>query len=464
MNRRLPIFRPTRRDLLKAIGAGALSLSLAPYAGCAGRRAARRPNFVFILTDDHRHDALGCAGHPWIRTPHLDTLATEGVRFSNSFVTTSLCSPSRASFLSGQYAHAHGVCSNEQDDLPAAVPTFPRLLQAGGYRTAFIGKWHMARHARPRPGFDHWAAFSRQGDYRRNTLNVNGRWELSEKYVTDELTDRAEQFLAGPEQSPFLLYVSHKAIHAPFQPAPRHDELYRDVRIRPPGTPGERLDLKPDWRGRQPQLNYADHVRDYARTLAAVDESFGRIREILDRQGKLDNTVIIYAGDNGYLQGEHGGLWDKRTAYDPSIRIPLLIRYPEAFAPGEICEELALNLDVAPTILGLAGLTPPEVMPGLDLAAMARGKATRESFLYEYFAEQGMVPTTVALRTREYKYITYPENPEHTRELYHLRQDRGELENRIGQVEYSGVLADLESELASLKESTGFVMRRNMAP
>lgn len=446
------------------MGAGALSLSLVPWAGCTGRSRAKRPNFVFILTDDHRHDALGCADHPWIRTPHLDTLADEGVRFSNSFVTTSLCSPSRASFLSGQYAHSHGVCNNEQDDLPDTVPTFPQALQAAGYRTGFIGKWHMARHAKPRPGFDHWVAFSRQGGYQRNTLDVNGRWELSEKYVTDDLTDRAENFLADQGPDPFLLYLSHKAVHAPFQPAQRHTKLYGDARMLPAMTPGERLDLKPNWGGRKPQMERAAHVLDYARTLASVDESVGRIREILDRQGRLDNTVIIYAGDNGYLQGEHGGLWDKRAAYEQSIRIPLLIRYPRAFSPGKVCRELALNLDVAPTILGLAGLTPPSEMSGLDLSEMARGTAARESFLYEYFAEMGSVPTTVAVRTREYKYITFPENPEHTRELYHLRYDPAETDNRIGQKEYSEVLAELESELEALKKSTGFVMQSNRTP
>ena len=463
MNGRIERCQPSRRTLLKALGAGALSVSLGPWAGCQGG-GNRRPNFVFILADDHRHDALGCAGHPWIKTPGLDELATEGVRFSNCFVTTSLCSPSRASFLSGQYAHQHGVCSNEQDDLAADTPTFPRLLQAGGYRTAFIGKWHQARYARKRPGFDHWVAFSRQGQYRRNTLNVNGRWEQSHKYVTDELTDRAEDFLETAGNEPFLLYLSHKAIHAPFEPASRHEELYKQTPIRPPRIAGERLDLKPDWRGRKPDVNYTDHMRRYAQTLAAVDESVGRIRDTLEKRGMLDNTVIIYAGDNGYLQGEHGGLWDKRAAYEPSIRVPLLIRYPDAFDPGTTCDELALNLDVAPTLLGLAGVARGPDMTGINLAEMARGTDVRESFLYEYFAELGSVPTTLAVRTRDYKYITYPENPEFTRELYHLRYDPDEMSNRFDEKEYSEVLARMEAELAALRKQTNFVMHHNTTP
>lgn len=446
------------------MGAGALALTMSPFWGCGRSARPRRPDILFILTDDHRHDALGCAGHPWLHTPQLDRLAAGGVRFSNSFVTTSLCSPSRASFLTGRYAHAHGVCSNEQEDLPRSVPTFPTMLQNAGYRTAFIGKWHMARQAKPRPGFDHWEAFGRQGEYTRNTLNVNGRWELSNRYVTDDLTDRAERFLAAEQADPVLLVVSHKAVHAPFQPAPRHADLYRNAPIVPAATAGERLDLKPDWGGRRDDVDRTDHLKNYARTLAAVDESVGRLLDALERSGRLDDTVVVYAGDNGYMQGEHGGLWDKRCAYEESIRIPLLVRYPRAFAPGEVCGELALNLDLAPSLLRLAGVTPAPQMAGLDLAALARGEAGREAFLYEYFAELGSTPTTVALRTRDYKYVTYPENPELTGELYHLRYDPAESHNRMHEASYAGMRAELAARLEQEKTRTGFGMRNNRRP
>lgn len=446
----------SRRSLLQVLGGGALALALPRLTGCGGSAPRRPPNVLFVLTDDHRHDALGCAGHPWLDTPNLDRIAAEGVRFSDAFVTTSLCSPSRASFLSGQFAHEHGVCGNEENDLPASTPTFATELQSAGYRTGFIGKWHQARLARPRPGFERWEAFGRQGEYHRNTWNVNGRWELSTEYVTDDITGRAERFLAEQDERPFLLMVSHKAVHAPFEPAPRHADLYRDVRLQPATEPGDRLELKPDWGGRRAATDTRALIRDYARTLAAVDESMGRLLETLRLQNRLDDTVIVYAGDNGYLLGEHGGLLDKRAAYEESIRIPLLIRYPRLFEPGGVCRRMVLNLDVAPTIVGLAGLPPPATMRGLDLAALARAETGRDAFLYEYFAELGTVPTTVALRTPDYKYVTYPDDPELTRELYDLRADPGELVNRIDDPDLAEVRQRLARRLELEKSRTDF--------
>jgi N-acetylglucosamine-6-sulfatase len=439
VSRRRP---PARRAALALL---ALLFGLAGMAGCDGRveqARDRRPNVIFILADDHRHDFLGSAGHPWLRTPHLDRLAAEGVRFSEAFVTTSLCSPSRASFLTGQYAHRHGVVENEDEDLDPTTPTFPQLLQAAGYRTAFVGKWHMARWARPRPGFDRWVAFSRQGDYHRNTLNVDGAWVLAEGYVTDVLTRYALDFVAASTDAPFLLCLAHKAVHQPFEPAPRHRGLYRDVAVPPPGS--------------APDEQHAAAVGDYARTLAAVDESVGRIIAALEERGILDETVIVYAGDNGYLLGEHEGLWDKRVAYDTSIRVPLLVRYPPAFAAATVCSSLALNLDVAPTLLRLAGAAVPPVMQGLDLVPLARGETEREAFLYEYVASTGEVPTIVAVRTPRHKLVTYPEDPARRDELYDLARDPDERRNRLDDPRYAEVLAQLRGRLATLESETGF--------
>lgn len=450
-----------RRAFLRVLGswmaaAYGLGGSLGLLGSGCGRRPASRPNILFILTDDHAHGALGCADHPWIRTPNLDRLCERGVRFSNAFVTSSLCSPSRASFLSGLYPHEHGVGSNEVNDLPLATPTFPRLLQAAGYRTGFIGKWHMARWASPRPGFDHWVSWNGQGDYFRNTLNVDGTWELCRNYITDEITDRGIGFLERDDPAPFMLMLSHKAVHQPFRPAPRHARLYEDVHVLQEVSAGDRLDLKPDWGGRMPEPDRAAFMREYARTLAAVDEGVGRILDALEDSGRLKDTVIVYAGDNGFMSGEHGGLWDKRAAYEGSIRIPLIVSHPGRFGPGSVSPALALNIDVMPTLLQAAGLSPPPGLPGMDLAGLADGSLQRDAFLYEYFQELGPVPTTVAVRTDRYKYITYPRNPDLPRELYDLRYDPDELVNRAAEADYGTIVEDLAARLEELKIRTGF--------
>jgi N-acetylglucosamine-6-sulfatase len=454
----------TRRDVLKILGVGTLSLPLFQVPGCARRSTAGRPNIVFILTDDHRYDALGCAGHPWLQTPQLDRLAREGVRFENAFVTTSLCSPSRGSFLTGCYAHTHGVTANEVNDPVSSLPVFPRLLQEAGYETAFIGKWHMARWSTPRRGFDHWVSFNGQGEYLRNTLNVDGRWELTYRYITDELTDYALRFLRRERQRPFCLYLSHKAIHAPFIPAPRHARLYEDVIVTSRDDPRDRLDEKPDWGNRRKEFpDWNLYLRNYLRCLMAVDESLGRIMQELAEQQILDETVIVYAGDNGFLHGEHGGLWDKRLAYEPSIRIPLLLRYPPLVRASQLCPEIVLNIDLAPTLLQLAGCVIPANMQGQSWRDVLTGAPGREAFLYEYFAESPAEPSILAVRTRRWKYVTYtrptgipPERLRMMDELYDLERDPQELDNLISDRGQAAVLADLQQQLQRLREQTGY--------
>lgn len=459
-----PLGAPTRREFLKLLGAGAVSASLPGLVSCGRSATSRRPNLVFVLCDDHRHDALGCAGHPWVRTPHLDRLADEGVHFTNAFVTTSLCSPSRASFLNGCYAHTHGVVRNELNDPPVDLATFPQLLQAAGYETAFIGKWHLARKSSPRPGFDHWVSFNGQGDYQRNTLNVDGEWVLSRKYITDELTERALAFLERERDRPFLLVLSHKALHTPVQPAARHAGLYRDVRVHSRDRREDALNDKPDWGGRQQRFaNWQEYIRNYMRCLAAVDEGLGRILQALADRGVLEDTAVIYAGDNGYLQGEHGGLWDKRAAYEPSLRIPLLMRYPRLARAATRSAELVLNIDLAPTVLALAGVSIPATIQGRSWLGLLAGEAGRESFLYEYFQELGRVPTLLAVRTRRWKYITYPatgpggeSETRLTSELYDLQQDPWELTNLFGDARHAGTVARMRQELARLQAETAF--------
>lgn len=415
----------TRRQVLGLMGVGALAL-----AGCQSRPGARRPNVVLILGDDHRFDALGCAGHPWIRTPQLDRLAREGVRYTNAFVTTSLCSPSRASILCGLYAHNHGVLRNEDTDLPLRIPTLGTLLQAAGYRTGFVGKWHQARSSRPRPGWDRWVSFKGQGDYERNTLNVDGKWVLSRDYVTDALTDHALRFLEESPDGPFCLVLAHKATHAPFVPAPRHRGLYADA----PAAASDAFD-----------------PRAYARTLAGIDESTGRILDQLDSRHRLDDTLVIYASDNGFMADDRGDGWyDKRLPYEPAIRIPLLVRYPARFAPGTVVDAMALNLDLLPTVLTTCGIAATTPLDGQDLAA-----SPRASFLYEYFPADAAVPPVIALRTAAWKYIFYPRNPELPDELYHVTDDPQETTNRAADPTCAQTRDDLRQALARKWRETG---------
>ncbi|MDG2124322.1 MAG: sulfatase-like hydrolase/transferase, partial [Verrucomicrobiales bacterium] len=300
--------------------------------------AAERPNILFVLTDDQRADYLSCAGHPFLKTPHIDRLAAEGARFTNTFVTTSLCSPSRASILSGLYAHAHGV-SNNFTDYPKDLDSYPLHLQAAGYETAYIGKWHMGEdNDNPRPGFDHFVTHKGQGKYFDTAFNTNGQGsEVIEGYYTDVVTDLTINYLKNrkDKSKPFALTLGHKAPHTPFTPAPRHQGLYDHIPVGYPPT-AFHLDGKPGWvrqridtwhgiygpiygfRKDFPNSDpddvdkFANFVKAYTGSLLSVDDSVGKLRTTLEDLGILDDTVIIFTSDNGSLLGEYG-MSDKRT-------------------------------------------------------------------------------------------------------------------------------------------------------
>jgi N-acetylglucosamine-6-sulfatase len=327
--------------------------------------AGRRRNLVFILCDDHRYDVMSCQGHPFVKTPNLDRLARGGVLFNNAFVTTSLCSPSRASILTGQYVHAHGVTDNITP-LPQRFTTFPQVLQKNGYRTALIGKWHMGGDTdEPRPGFDRWVSFRGQGRYLDPVLNRDGRREQTKGYVTDILTQEALRFINESASQPFMLYLGHKAVHAEFIPAERHKNLYSDVAIPKPASfadTDETYRGKPDWVRRQRNswhgvdgmynhtTNFDQFYRDYCRTLAALDDSVGTVMDTLEEKKMLNDTLFVYMGDNGFQFGEHG-LIDKRTMYEASIRVPMIAHCPDLFQGGRRLDGMALGMDVCPTML-----------------------------------------------------------------------------------------------------------------
>ncbi len=464
--------RPGAGALALALGVGALAAAEAPPA--LERRGDAEPvNIVFVLADDHRYDALGFMGHPFLETPHMDTLAREGVHFKNAFVTTSLCSPSRASILTGLYAHRHRVVDNNHAVPPGTV-FFPQYLQQAGYETAFVGKWHMGHEGDdPKPGFDHWVSFRGQGNYlpSGSGLNVNGKRVLQKGYITDELTDYALEWLEGLSgEEPFFLYLSHKAVHANFTPAERHAGRYREREIEPPATmarpardahwPAWTQNQRNSWHGvdfpYHSRLDVWEYYRRYLETLLGVDDSVGRVVEHLRRRGWLDNTVVMYMGDNGFAFGEHG-LIDKRTAYEESMRVPMLARFP-GVSGGTVVEQVVANIDVAPTLLEAAGLVPPEGLDGQSMLPILRDPAApwRSELLYEYFWERNFpqTPTVHALRGDRYKYIRY-HGIWDVDELYDLQEDPLESRNLIASKEHQKIAVEMNRRLFEILEETG---------
>ena len=461
----------------------AVSLSAASCSAPGPRDArapSRPPNIVFIVVDDMRWDEMHAAGHPVIETPNMDRLAREGMRFLNAFATTPLCSPSRASLLTGQYARTHGIIDNTARP-SHDLPTFPRELQRAGYATGFFGKWHMGNDDSPRPGFTRWVAMPGQGEAIDPHLNVDGKRLQAKGYVTDVLTDYVEQFITQAGDKPFLAYLAHKAIHpnvvqqddgrlvpVPGQPggfvaAERHRGRYagrtmprRPNAFKPPvDKPAlmRRIGTLPPL-GRETATT-DDEMRGRAEMLLGVDDSLGRILAALEKAGALDNTVIVFTSDHGYFYGEHGLNEERRLAYEETIRIPLLVRYPPRVPAGAVASEMVLTIDLAPTLLDLAGVAPLAGMQGRSLAPIFKGTAGawRDSFLVEYYSDT-VFPRILkmgysAVRTTKAKYIEYREL-NGMNELYDLDADPYEEHNLIGAPIAGPLLKTMQSELQRL--------------
>ncbi|MEZ5353498.1 MAG: sulfatase [Bryobacteraceae bacterium] len=425
-----------RRQFLPTLASPLLATS-------AYSQARPRPNFVFVLVDDLRWDSLGCTGHPFLKTPHIDSLAAEGARFTNAFVTTPLCSPARGSFLTGQYVHKHGVVGNRgHEELSHKLVTFPRILRDAGYETGYVGKWHMGNDDTPRPGFDRWVSFRGQGVYNDPALNIDGKAVKESGYITDILSKHAAEFIGGRREKPFCLYLGHKAIHGPFTPAERHRDLYRD----------EPLPRRPNYKPGGPS---DDIARNQMRCIASIDDGVGTLIGALKQSGQYDNTCFVFTSDNGYFWGEHG-YGDKRWAFDESLRIPLVARMPSRIAAGSVIAGDALNIDIAPTFLDLAGVKPPSWMHGQSLAPLwaKRPPKWREGFLAEYMKEANFprTPTWQAYRTPKWKYVRYPE--ETREELFDLAADPYEMTNRIADRGASRQLARMRTDLDRLLRAT----------
>ena len=436
---------------------------------------AKPLNVVFILSDDHRYDVMSFLGHPWVETSAMDAMARDGVYFQNAMVTTSLCSPSRASILTGQYMHNHGVVDNNVLTKPGTI-FFPQYLQAAGYQTAYFGKWHMGGHSdEPRPGFDKWVSFKGQGHYyppenlKNWSLNIDGKSVPQKGYITDELTDYAIDWLNESVKSsdkPFFMYLSHKGVHGMFHPAERHAGRYKDKALPIPKTMAdtpENYKDKPLWLKNQrnswhgvdfayhQDTNIEEHYRLYCEALLSVDESIARVRKCLEDNGVADNTLVMYMGDNGFQWGEHG-LIDKRTAYEASIRVPLLGVCPKLWKPGTVVEQVVANIDIGPSCLEVAGIKTPKHMDGQSFMQLAAGKMKpadwRQNSLYEYYWEYNYphTPTTFALRTPKHKFIQY-HGIWDIDELYDMENDPHEQHNLIFSKDHQQLITKMREDL-----------------
>lgn len=466
-----------RREFLRRTGGLVLTTLL----------KTKRPNILFIMSDDHAATALSCyAGlinshlKGVIQTPNLDKLAREGTLFRNAFVTNALCAPSRATILTGKYTHLHGVRDNSTR-FDGSQTTFPKLLQRAGYRTALIGKWHLQSDPE---GFDYWCILPGQGLYNDPVFIERGKRIKRQGYVTDIITelciDWLKQWHADFRSQPFCLLCHHKAPHRPWTPAARHRSLFADIEIPLPPTFDDdyrhrasaaahadmRIADMPDYAKEIPpnlsleerkRWNYQRFIKDYLRCVVAVDESVGALVNHLERLGVLDETLVIYTSDNGFFLGEHGW-YDKRFMDEPSIRVPMLVRYPPEVLANEVNESIVLNVDIAPTLLDFAGVEIPSDMQGRSLRPLSQGKRPqdwRTAFYYRYYEYPGphRVLPHYGIRTERYKLVHYPTTGEW--ELFDLQVDPNETHNRYGEPKYAKVVKELQSLLGRLKAEMG---------
>jgi arylsulfatase A-like enzyme len=483
-----------------SLAALALATLMAAHA-----RDATRPNILFIMSDDHAAHAIGAYGSRVNQTPNLDRLAREGMLLTNVFATNSICTPSRAAILTGQYSHINGVTMFNRFD--SSRTTVARLLQAGGYYTAMIGKWHLGSDP---VGFDRWEILPGQGVY-VNPIFYTASTEktYTGRYVTDVITDLALDVLKNrPVNKPFFLMLHHKAPHRPWEPDAAHgarfmnqwipepetfwdaydtrtDALHenqqrvakdltrRDLKLQPPaGLEGAALTAwlatKPDSvtttiEGRTVTLTgealvrwkYQRYMQDYLATVQSVDDSVGRVLTFLDRNGLARNTIVVYTSDQGFFLGDHG-LFDKRFMYEESLRMPFLIRWPAAIKAGTRSDAMALNIDFAPTFLDAAGLPVPADMQGRSMLPILRGRTPadwRTSMYYRYYHDPGDHNTRAhyGVRTQTHKLIYFWKKDQW--ELFDLVHDPFELHNLYGQPGQETMTTTLKAEIRRLKEA-----------
>jgi arylsulfatase A-like enzyme len=444
------------------------------------------PNIIFVLVDDMRWDEFSAAGHAYLQTPNIDRIAAEGAWFKNAFSTMPLCSPSRAGFLTGLYAHSNGIEDNlARNEQSHRLRTFPAKLDTLGYETAFIGKWHMGNDDSRRPSFNRWVALKGQGEATNPQLNIDGERKVVEGYTTDILTDYALEFINKKRDEPFLLYLSHKALHpnfvqhddgsvtaidgGGFVAAERHKGMYKDkiftkrpnFGIPPTDKPALARKINDLPLLSEKTVTPENTIRERAEMLMGVDDGLGKMLKALEESGQLDNTVVVITSDHGYWYGEHGLSEERRLAYEEAIRIPLLIRYPAKISAGTEIEQTALSLDLAPTLIELAGQAIDEHFQGRSLVPLFAGPVAdwRTSFLIEYYSDHVFERIVdmgyKAVRTDRYKYIHYYDLTDMD-EFYDLQEDPYELHNLINDSAAEEAIIATKAELKRLLQETDF--------
>ncbi len=464
---------------------------------------AQRPNIVFIMTDDHAAHAISAYGSKVNQTPHLDRIGREGIRFDRAFVVNSICTPSRATLLTGKYSHLNGTPVFNRFD--GSQPTVAKMLQAAGYHTGMVGKWHLGSDP---TGFDHWTILPGQGRYNNPVFITPRGWQTNQGYVTDIITDMGIEFIERrPKDRPFFLMLHHKAPHREWTPTERHRAMFasrtipepstlrddystrtdalreneqtiardltrRDLKLTPP--PGLKPANRTAWLNESPmtveiELNgekrtltgdalvkwkYQRYMQDYLACVQSVDDNIGRLLDWLDAGRLAANTVVMYTTDNGFFLGDHG-MYDKRFMYEESLRIPLLVRWPGVIRPGSVSDALVLNLDYAETFLDIAGRKAPKDMQGRSFVPLLQGReprSWRESFYYRYYHDPGHHNTRAhyGVRTETHKLIFYWKKDQW--EMFDLVNDPGELRNLYHDPAQQRTVNRLKAELARLKK------------
>ncbi len=522
--------KTTRRTFIKAMGMSIPVLTAPGFVSFCSRQT-EQPNIIFIMSDDHADNAMSCYGKSLIQTPNIDRIADEGVRFRNSFVTNSICAPSRAVLLTGKYSHKNGLRDN-RDTFDGSQPTFPKMLQQAGYNTALVGKWHLKSEP---TGFDDWRILRGQGQYYNPVFNENGRENTYTGYTTDIITDLALETLEslkGPQ--PFCMLVHHKAPHRNWMPNTKHLDVFEDIDIplpetfyddyegrpaaaaadmrigdmylshdlkikeeylqRETGSGGkaafaeqaveawqnmyDRLtdEQKKAWDAHYDRINkefkekkrngddllrwqYQRYIKDYLRCVLSIDENIGRLLDALDVAGLSENTLVIYTSDQGFYLGEHGW-YDKRFMYEESLSMPLVMRYPQEIESGQTIDHLVMNLDFAPTMLDYAGVPVPKDMQGRSLKTLIRNpdKTDWRKVIYYHYYEYPHgwhnVKRHYGIRTERYKLIHFYHDIDHW-ELFDLKTDPNELDNRYDDPEYAEIVQQLKKKIKELQEYYG---------
>ena len=483
------------------------------------KRVDNRPNIIYIMSDDHSAKAISAYGSRLasvMKTPNLDRLAHEGILLNNCFVTNSICTPSRATILTGKYSHKNGV-RTLKDHLSTDNKTVAHYLGDAGYETAIIGKWHL--HVEPQ-GFDHWQVLPSQGlyfnpEFKTKGLDTNTPYKKRKMkkyngYVTDVITDLSLDWLKNrKDNKPFALMMQHKAPHALWEYNPKYEHLldgktipepetlFEDKSHRAPETitkennlvrlgkrmsgqmristvhdykewPTGKLNVEGMSKKEMVSATYQKYLKDYLRTVASVDESVGRILDYLEETGLAENTIVIYTSDQGMFLGEHQYL-DKRWIFEESIKMPFLVRWPKALDNGKQVDEFVTNVDFAPTLLDMAGVTAPKDMQGKSFLPLLKGDSIsnwQQSVYYRYWMHRDMTPAHFGIRTNKYKLIFYyglnldtnsfghPES-EPAWELYDLEKDPNEMNNVYNDEAYKDIVRALKKELLEKRTQIG---------